>query len=75
VPDVVTPNYLSNSVSILLGVGNGHFDPAIELPLAGPAGPYGVFAGDFDGDGKPDLVTSNNVSEDLAVWLSTGQQH
>jgi hypothetical protein len=75
VPDVVTPNSMGNSVSILLGVGNGQFDPAIEVPLDGPAGPYAVFAGDFDGDGKPDLATANNITEDLAVRLSTGQPH
>jgi hypothetical protein len=75
VPDVVTANSLGNSVSILLGIGNGQFDPAIEIPLDGPAGPYAVFAGDFDGDGKPDLATANNISEDLAVRLSTGQPH
>ena len=73
IPDVVTPNSLSNSVSILLGIGNGHFDPAIEIKLDGPAGPYGVLVGDFDGDGKPDFATANNISEDLAVRLSTGQ--
>jgi hypothetical protein len=75
VPDIVTPNFQSNSVSILLGTGDGHFDPAIEVKLAGPGGPYGAFVGDFDGDGKPDLVTACNVSENLAVWLSTGQKH
>jgi hypothetical protein len=75
VPDIVTPNSLGNSVSILLGIGNGQFDPAIEIQLEGPAGPYGVVAGDFDGDGKPDLATANNISEDLAVRLSTGQPH
>ncbi len=70
--DVVTPNYLGNSVSILLGIGNGHFDPAIEIQFDGPATPYSVVAGDFDGDGKPDLATANTASEDIAVRMSTG---
>jgi hypothetical protein len=72
--DVVTPNYVDNSVSILLGIGNGHFDPAIRIPFSGPTTPYSVVAGDFDGDGKPDFATANTATEDLAVRLSNGQQ-
>lgn len=81
VPDIVTPNFLGDSVSILLGIGNGHFDPAIELKFGPPTDPmfmfttpYGIVAADFNGDGKPDFATANAGSDDLIVRLNTGQK-
>jgi len=79
VPDIVTPNFLDDSVSILLGIGNGHFDPAIELPYGKPTDPqfmfttpYGVVVDDFNKDGKVDIATANAGSDDLTVRLNTG---
>jgi hypothetical protein len=79
---VVGLYFLGDSVSILLGIGNGHFDPAIELKYAAPTDPnfmfttpYGIVAGDFNGDGKPDIATANAGSDDLTVRLNTGQKH
>jgi hypothetical protein len=82
VPDIVTPNFTADSVSVLLGVGDGHFDPAIEIKF-GPTlptamtqftTPYGIVAADFNGDGKPDIATANAGSYDLLVKLNTGQK-
>jgi hypothetical protein len=81
VPDIVTPNFLGDSVSLLLGIGNGHFDPAQELKFGPPTDanfmfttPYGIVAADFNGDGKIDFATANAGSDDLAVRLNTGQK-
>jgi hypothetical protein len=70
VPDVVTANYLSNDASVLLGVGDGSFEPPLRV---GPLGQttYGVTAGDFDEDGRPDFAVSNAISNDVVVVLST----
>ncbi|HEX3765270.1 MAG TPA: VCBS repeat-containing protein [Kofleriaceae bacterium] len=82
VPDIVVPNFVGNSVSILLGTGDGHYDPAIELKYGAPppndmgittTTPYGIVAGDFNGDGKPDFATANAGSDDLTVRINTGQ--
>lgn len=46
----------SGSVSILLGNGDGTFEPAVEY--GSEAGTYSVAVGDFNGDGKLDLVVA-----------------
>jgi hypothetical protein len=69
VPDVVTANYKSNTGSVLLGVGDGSFEPPIDAGLTGNNS-YGVAAGDFNGDGKPDFAVANALSNDVAVKIS-----
>jgi hypothetical protein len=58
--DLVTANSLSNDVSVLLGRGDGTFQPAAAYPIAGPAStgviPFALSVGEFDGDHAPDLV-------------------
>jgi FG-GAP-like repeat/FG-GAP repeat len=44
-------------VSILLGNGDGTFQPPVNYP-AGP-GPIGLAIGDFNGDGHPDLAVAD----------------
>src|SRR5277367_1849326 len=56
-PDKAVANVGSNSVSILLGTGDGNFQPAVnymvgELPTA-------IVAGDFNRDGHLDLAVAN----------------
>jgi hypothetical protein len=48
-------------VSALIGNGDGTFQPAINLPtpalpVGGTGGPAGLLAGDFNGDGKVDIL-------------------
>lgn len=72
VPDVVTPNYRTSTASVLLGVGNGAFDLALEVEHVGTT-TYGAAAGDFDGDGHPDLAVCNADSGDVRVMLNTSR--
>jgi hypothetical protein len=72
VPDVITANFESDTASILIGNGDGSFEPPIS---SGPTGmiTYGIAVGDFNSDGKPDFAVSNAVSNDVVVKLSTAQ--
>jgi hypothetical protein len=56
IPDLATANNDSQSVSVLLGQGDGSFSNAVVYPVSDYA--RGLAAGDFDYDGKVDLVAS-----------------
>jgi hypothetical protein len=73
VPDLVTANFRSGTGTVLLGIGDGHFEPLIDAGLTATKGQisYGVAVGDFNGDGKPDFATTNPGDNDIAVKLST----
>jgi hypothetical protein len=73
-PDVVVANYcdtgcLAGSVGVLLGKGNGAFQP-VMLYGSGGYGPTAVAIADVNGDGKPDVVVAN--SGNVSVLLGNG---
>src|ERR1022692_4299000 len=67
-PDVVVVNYYSYSVDVLLGNGNGTFQPAVAYRAGGT--PSSVALADVNGDGKPDIVVGNNGN--VGVLLGNG---
>src|SRR5262245_66474537 len=67
VPDLAVANGMSNSVSVLLGNGDGSFQAARNFG-AGRA-PYSAAAGDFNGDGLLDFAIDNRASEDVSVVM------
>lgn len=56
--DLVLPEEADNNVSVILGNGDGTFNPATNYPV----GTHPRFAaiGDFNGDGKMDLAVANS---------------
>jgi FG-GAP-like repeat len=71
--DMAVPNNASASVSILLGMGHGTFRPAVDYGLGfGSHHPNSAAVGDFNGDGKLDLVVANGGSNDVSVFLGNG---
>jgi len=68
--DVATSNTSSNSVSIVLGNGDGSFAPQQQVPVGNV--PHGLAALDADGDADLDLVTANQGSGNLSLLLNDG---
>ena len=67
--DIVTGNQFSSTISVLLGKGDGTFQPAASYATG--ASPNTVFTGDFNGDGKLDILTVNGDST-VSVLLGNG---
>ncbi len=59
---MLTANLRSGDVTVLLGDGEGGFRPAPGSPFAAGDAPFAVAAGDFDGDGIPDLAVASSAS-------------
>ena len=59
--DMVTANFGTNNVSVLLGNGDGTFQAAVNSAVG--YAPVSVAVGDFNGDGELDLATANNYSK------------
>ena len=86
-PDLVVPNGCSNGgcsdsepIGVLLGNGDGVFQPALTYGSGGTSSGLGSVAiADVDGDGKPDMVVTNACGKDsncttgsLGVLLGNG---
>ena len=68
--DLATANSWDDTLSILLGAGDGSFHAATHFVVS--EGPYGVAVGDFDDDGNQDLATANQDSDDVSILLGNG---
>ena len=64
----------SGNVSVLLGNGDGTFQPAVSYAVSsGPSsGPIFVVVGDFNGDEKPDLVVADASADTVSMLLGNG---
>jgi len=68
--DIVTANYNSNTVSVLLGNGIGSFAAATDFAVG--THPWSVAVGDFNEDGIPDIAAANYSSNTVSILLGTG---
>ena len=66
----MTANYLSNTVSVLLGNGDGTFQSAVSYATGSDPGYVAV--GDLTGNGKQDLVVVNDGDGTVSVLLGNG---
>jgi hypothetical protein len=69
--DLVTANRDADTVSVLLGTGDGRFRPKLNYPTGSK--PNAVAVGDLDGDGALDVVVVNSFASSVSVLLGTGQ--
>ncbi len=71
-PDVAVANYLSNSISIFKNTSSGttiSFTAAIQITTG--LAPESIAIGDFNGDGKPDIATSNELANTVSILKNT----
>lgn len=69
--DCCVANLNTDSVSILLGNGDGTFQPQTIIPVGDF--PRGIVVLDADGDGDLDVVNTNANASNLAIMLNDGQ--
>ncbi len=68
--DLVMTNAGSNTLTILLGNGDGSFTAAAS-PATGAYPDY-LAIGDFNGDGKPDVAVANFLDGNVTILLGNG---
>jgi hypothetical protein len=78
-PDIIVANHNNDTVTILLNNGNGSFSNTGEFPVRPPAlangsnGPFlsSMTVADVNGDGKPDIITTDYHYGQVSVLLNT----
>ncbi|HYL62253.1 MAG TPA: FG-GAP-like repeat-containing protein [Candidatus Methylomirabilis sp.] len=72
-PDIAVLNQADNTVSVLLGNGDGTFTAAPSSPLTTGQTPTGIAIADFNGDGNLDIAVTAPQTDSVAVFLGLGQ--
>ena len=67
--DLITVNSGADSISVILGRGDGTFGEPTHLPVG--LRPQAIVTGDLDRDGHLDLVIANKFSDDVTVLFGS----
>ena len=67
--DLLVANQFDNSVTLLMGNGDGTFTPT-QSPVLTGHGPSAIVVGDFNGDGKLDFAVPNFYDGTVSVFLN-----
>ena len=68
--DIAVANIDDNTISVVLGNGDGTFAPQQTIPVGST--PRGIAVLDMDGDGDADIVNTNRGSSTLSVHVNNG---
>jgi hypothetical protein len=70
-PDILVTNADAETVSFLLGDGNGQFREAAGSPFAAGHLPNDIAVAGMNGDGNPDMVIADHQSPYVSILLGT----
>jgi Bacterial Ig-like domain (group 3)/FG-GAP-like repeat len=70
--DLAVANAKDNTISILLGNGDGTFTAASGSPIPVGSFPFFVAIADFDGNGTADIAASNQNDNTVSILLGNG---
>jgi hypothetical protein len=71
-PDIAVANYISNTVGIFLGNGNGSFSGQRTFLTGIGSYPTCVVVGDFNQDARMDIAVANYGSNTVGIFLGNG---
>jgi hypothetical protein len=70
-PAVLVACEASNQIALMRNFGDGSLGSPIYINIDG-TGPHQIIVEDMNGDGKPDIVTVNQASNNLSILLGDG---
>ena len=70
--DLIVANSMDNTISVLLGNGDGTFTPGTSPTFPTGTDPVWIAAGDFNNDTLPDLAIANKGSNTVSILLGNG---
>ena len=71
-PDMIIANYADNSLTVLLGNGNGTFSEATGSPINVGSQPRSISTGNLNSDAHVDLAVTNLGSNAITILLGNG---
>ena len=71
-PDLVVGNNSGSDIAVLLNNGNGTFASAVTYSTGSGSAPRGVAVADINGDGKPDIIVTDNGTNYVSVFSNNG---
>lgn len=72
-PDIAVPNARDNTVTVLLGNGQGNFAPAPSSPFSAESRPYSAALGDLNSDHRLDLITAHAEMSLVTILWGNGR--
>jgi hypothetical protein len=71
--DLVVASSSSNQIAVLLGDGNGFFQPSTFYTVGSAANiPSSIASGDFNNDGNLDIAVANSVDNTVSIFVGNG---
>lgn len=71
--DIISSSNLVSTISVFRNISTvGTISFAARIDIASPSTPFGIVAGDIDGDGKTDLAVLGSLSQVVSVYRNTG---